>query len=542
MSLPSGLRSLFNKEGLRFSITLLIYNKLHLNLGNNLRTLKNKDFMIYFTDFFNISEETLDSYGALNISLINDLPLFIDPFLLFSSKDEKYIELHDNILKYLTFLKTKSEQGNISPAQRKSWYRFSEVKQNWLGYSVTGNGGSGLGQKFALAMSKNMHNVYSDLNNETLTNSTHIEKVCLFELGVGSDNISDFTCNLIKSFLLEYSQDFANKFLDKSQTKVINVNKVYFDYKSERWAQKRFNLPFHNNDFVILTPIDLLSKDDNWINIHDLRGKFTHICSTIPNDQLRSEIDSYFKLNLPAPTLTGKGKNQQLKLPNQKEIFEAVDKTIKEFPDLLNYYIKIKEQNKESAKDISKEKVLETIQLFKENVTQLISQLIQQTDFYKIEPESSYTESLERVKFMKDVIENNDGYRLFYHKGKPLKRESDIQVIYRLTWFSSPYDVNREVNNGRGPVDFAVSKGSKNKTLIEFKLATNSKLKMNLQNQVKIYEKANNTNKSIKVILYFDNPELMRVNKILDELSLAKEDNIILIDAGGNKLSASNVK
>ena len=497
--------------------------------------------MIYFTDFFNVGEQTLDSYGALNISLINDLPLFIDPFLLFSSKDEKYIELHEDILKYLTFLKTKSERGNITPAQRKSWYKFSEVKQNWLGYSVTGNGGSGLGEKFALAMSENMHNVYSDLNNETVTNSTHIEKVCLFELGVGSDNISDFTCNLIKSFLLEYSQNFANRFLDKSQTKVINVNKVYFDYELEKWMSKRFNLPFHNDDFVILSPIDLLSKDDNWINIHDLRGKFVHICNTIPNDQLRSEIDSYFKSKLPAPIITGKGKNQ-LKTPNQKEIFEAVDKTISEFPDILNYYIKIKEQNKEGAKEISKEKVLDVIQVFKENVTQLISQLIQQTDFYKIEPESSYTESLKRVMFMKDVIENKDGYRLFYHKGIPLKRESDIQVIYRLTWFSSPYDVNREVNNGRGPVDFAVSKGSKNKTLIEFKLATNSKLKMNLRNQVEIYEKANNSIKSIKVILYFDNPELIRVNKILDELNLAKEDNIILIDAGTNKLSASNVK
>lgn len=61
--------------------------------------------MVYFTDFFNIDEETLESYGALNISLINDLPLFIDPFLLFSSKKPEYIKLHQDILKYLTFLK-----------------------------------------------------------------------------------------------------------------------------------------------------------------------------------------------------------------------------------------------------------------------------------------------------------------------------------------------------------------------------------------------------------------------------------------------------
>lgn len=38
---------------------------------------------------------------------------------------------------------------------------------------------------------------------------------------------------------------------------------------------------------------------------------------------------------------------------------------------------------------------------------------------------------------------------------------------------------------------------------MEFKLASNSKLKQNLMNQVEIYEKANDTNKSIKAILYF---------------------------------------
>jgi hypothetical protein len=40
------------------------------------------DVKIYFSDYFNVDEDTLEEYGAVNISLINDLPLFIDPFLL----------------------------------------------------------------------------------------------------------------------------------------------------------------------------------------------------------------------------------------------------------------------------------------------------------------------------------------------------------------------------------------------------------------------------------------------------------------------------
>lgn len=48
---------------------------------------------IYFSDFFNVSQDSLDKYGALNVSLINDLPLFIDPFLLFNSSNPTYRKL-----------------------------------------------------------------------------------------------------------------------------------------------------------------------------------------------------------------------------------------------------------------------------------------------------------------------------------------------------------------------------------------------------------------------------------------------------------------
>ncbi|MCD7901673.1 MAG: hypothetical protein LUH22_17995 [Bacteroides sp.] len=498
--------------------------------------------MTYFTDYFNINEEILDNYGAFNISLINDLPLFIDPFLLFGSKKKEYIELHNSMLKYLTFLKAKSEIGEITEGEIKSWYKFSEVKQNWLGYSIEGNSGSGLGMKFGKAMSDNMHVVYDDLNKETITISSHIEKVGLFQLGVGKDNISDFSCNLIKSYLLAYTEIFAKQYLKKEQVRTVNVEKVYFDYKLERWMPQSFVLPYIKNDYVILTPKDLLTKDENWINSHDLRGNFLGVCNSIPNVQLRSEINNYYRSQLPAPVLVGKGRRKKYKKPSQKDIAKAVNSTIQQFPAILNYYIKAKEENKEGAKNVSEQKVNEVEIIFKDNVQRLIAQLIEDTGFYKIEAESSFDEAMKRVVFLKDVIENKDGYRLFYYKGELIKREADLQVIYRLTWFSSPFDVNREVNNGRGPVDYSISKGVHNKTLVEFKLASNSKLKMNLENQVDIYEKASDTKQSIKVILYFDNSELAKVNGILKELKLENNSSIVLIDAGGDKPSASNMK
>lgn len=188
------------------------------------------------------------------------------------------------------------------------------------------------------------------------------------------------------------------------------------------------------------------------------------------------------------------------------------------------------------------EKVKEVEAVFQQNVIELIKRLVDETEFYDVSPTSSLDEARKRVEFMKDVIENKGGYRLFYYRGDPIKREADLQVIYRLTWYSSPYDVNREVNNGRGPVDYAISKGSKDKSLVEFKLASNTKLKMNLANQVNVYEKASDTKQSVKVIMYFDAVELNKANEILKELKLENDKNIILIDAGNNKPSASNLK
>lgn len=488
---------------------------------------------IYFTDFFNILPNDLEKYGAFNVSLINDLPLFIDPFLLFGSKKPEYQKLHKEILDYLTFLKSKSKKGITDISQIKSWYIFSEVKQNWFGYSKVGNSGSGLGKKFGIAMSSSMHIVFDDLREEKVTQSSHLEKAGLFEIGVGKDNISDFTTNLIKHYLLTYTETFAKQFVSPTQLRVINVDKVYFDYDLERWMPKEFTLPFIFNDFVILTPRDILTKDDNWINSNDLRGNFTGICNSIQNDQLRNEIFNYFQKILPKPP--------QNKKNTQKEITQAIQKTIKQFPDIIKWYIKQKEENKEGAKNISKQKVQEVETLFIHQISSFVETLLEQTQFYEIKPESSYEEALLRIVFLKQVIENNDGYRLFYIDGKPIKREEDLQIIYRLTWYASDFDINREVNNGRGPVDYAISKGSKDKTLIEFKLASNSKLKQNLEKQVEIYEQANNTKNSIKVILYFDNSELRKVNKILKELKIENKPNIILIDAG-RKISASNVK
>ena len=435
--------------------------------------------MVYFSEFFDIEKSVLDEYGAFDISLINDLPLFIDPFLLYGSTNPEIRALHDVILRYLAFLRDRSSEGTLTSEQVSSWYFFPEVKQNWMGFCRTGNTGSGLGRKFGDAMAGYMHIVFNDVYNEKISETSHLEKAALFQIGVGKDNISDFTCNIIKDFLLTYTQEFARNHLKPDQFRPFMVEKSYFNYDIKRWMAKKYDLPFYNNDYIILTPRDILTKDENWINGNDLRGGFMGICNSIPNASLRSDIQTFYASKLPAPTYTGKGKNRRQRSIPAADIAKAINYTLLQYPEILDYYIRKKEADKTEARSVADTRVEESEEVFHDNVKELIALLIEETDFYSKPYTDSYTEALERVVFLKDVIENKDGYRLFYAKGRPLKRESDLQVIYRLTWYSTPYDVNREVNNGRGPADYTVSFGAADKTIVEFKLASNSKLKAN---------------------------------------------------------------
>jgi len=487
---------------------------------------------LYFSDYFKVDPTVIEDYGAFNISLVFDLPLFIDPFLLFNSKNEEYKKLHEKIITYLKFLKEKSTQGNINKGALKAWYLFQEVEQNWFGFSLNGNKGSGLGMDFATALNENLHRIFSDFGEEKITRGSHLEKLCLIKEGIGKDNISDFATNLIKDFLLEYTEKFTKENIAEELTDDFRVKKAKFNYETETWEEGTYRLPKFNKNFVLLTPKELLTKDDTWINKPDLIKNFEDIPNAISDDQLRFQINNYFESQLT---------NDPTKEPTKKEKAEAAFSTLQHYPELIDFFIKYKEDNGEEAKSISNEKVEFSNKVYVENVKNFVNEFAK-TDFYALHKEYSHEEAVRQINNLKDFIENNDGYRLFYdNQGKVIRSEKDLQLLFALVCKNSIFDVNREVNNGRGPVDFTISRGRSDKTLIEFKMAKSTSLKRNLQNQVEIYQTANDTQNAFKVIIYFTENEYYRANTILRQLELLDKPNIILIDARmDNKPSASN--
>jgi len=489
----------------------------------------------FFSDAFGLDKKVVDDFGAFDVSIINDLPLFIDPFLLFHSEKPEYQALHESIIQYLVFLRDRASDSHVSDGMLRNWYCFPEVKQNWFGFSMVGNGGSGLGMDFARGLHANLNVIFSNFGEESITDSSHLEKVCLVSSGVGRDNISDFVTNLIQNYFCSYTENFAKKHLKPEQTKTVWIDRAVFNFKTQSWQRKSYDLPWFEEDFIILTPKDMLTRDDTWINSSDLIARFSDIPRAIPDGNLRAAVSNYFEREL-------KSRKQRNQRPTNKENGEAAAATIRQFPELIDYYIKLKEENGDDATDLSAEKVLETELFFSQRLRQILQPLLVETDYYLVNP-GTYEEAHIRLAYLKHVVEDMGGWRIFYNDaGKPVEREKDIQILYRLVWFGTPSDAGTEANDGRGPVDFKISRG-RDKTLVEMKLAKNTKLEMNLKKQTDIYQASSDAQRAIKAIVYFTYSQLTRVQRILKRLGLEGNKDIVLIDArNDNKPSGSNAK
>ena len=494
----------------------------------------NTENKIYFSNVFNVKHSVIEKYGALDISLVCDNPAFVDPFLIFANP--KYKGLHNFIIEYLKFLRNLSLQKQGQELENgifNHYYKFPEVKQAWLGYSVAGNAGLGLGKDFAASLYKNLHKIFSNFGDENITESSHLEKLCLVEEGVGVDKISDFTLNLIKRFLLEYTQKFAEKHLDKDLLTEFPIRKVNFDFGKGIWSDARFTLPFLHvkgkKEFVLLVPKEMLTREDTWISRNDFLENDSAIFSAIPNDELRAKINKYFYDNL---QIKLNKKKQAEKDYSKKSRTNALSKTVWEYPELLDYYIRFKEQKKSGGLKLHVADP-ESINFFFD--ASVIQKEFENKSFKKL---TSFDDCVARIDFFKKTLESNS--KDLYLKGKPLQ-ENQLRLMFKNVTYGSLFDYNSEVNNGRGPIDFIISFGSQDKTGLELKRAKNSKLKKNLLNQGKIYQEDGNLKYVIKVIFFFSDDEFEMVNRVLREINKPVDNREIFLVDCRKKLSGSNV-
>ncbi|MBS1793392.1 MAG: hypothetical protein JSS81_06035 [Acidobacteria bacterium] len=191
-----------------------------------------------------------------------DIPVGIDPFLLYKSRDQILSKLHTKIIEAFN-------QGVRLIADRKyreaeQLFTYPEVKEIGLGYSKDGKDGDGVGEGLTSLIVKSL----SDSPEMLARGIKHIEEMQLISIGVGPDRISDTIANLIKSYLIEYTQAQSNLWGIKL-TRGVPIENI-FDFETGQWYDEYCDLPLSPFDGkpIILVPRRIV-RTLPWINYRD---------------------------------------------------------------------------------------------------------------------------------------------------------------------------------------------------------------------------------------------------------------------------------
>ena len=198
-----------------------------------------------------------------------DIPVGIDPFLLYKSRNPEFRQLHQQLLDAFNAGIDAVKRESLDEA--RAILDFPEESAIGFGYTKRGKGGSGVGTYMA------------GLIVDTVANSPglqergvrHVEEMQLLAAGIGPDRISDIAANLLKRFLIEYTQRQATiwKIPLRSGAPIHHV----YEHQSREWVDTHADLPVDDSDGspILLVPRRLVRRLP-WINYDDfLKTEFS---------------------------------------------------------------------------------------------------------------------------------------------------------------------------------------------------------------------------------------------------------------------------
>lgn len=164
-----------------------------------------------------------------------DLHVSIDPFLLFKSRDPYLQELHRQLVSIFNQGIRAFRENRREDLDRL--IDFPEVDEIGFGYSSGAIRGRGLGNELNFLLAETL--VASPALQER--GIRHVEEMQLVSIGVGEDRVSDIAGNVLKSALIQYTQEQAALW-DIPIEAGVPVDH-YFDFEAWDWSDGYFDLP-----------------------------------------------------------------------------------------------------------------------------------------------------------------------------------------------------------------------------------------------------------------------------------------------------------
>jgi len=150
------------------------------------------------TDFHKIFVDQQSVSFAIPF-LDEDIPLYVDPFLLWKSPSMQDTSLHTSIIAAFNWI-YRLGQGALREDAKRILVELSECQEAGLGQARDKKG-----RRISLGKAEEILGVLDSIPDVQSQGVYHIEVIQLLVEGIGKDRISDFSCNLLKSFLIDYS-------------------------------------------------------------------------------------------------------------------------------------------------------------------------------------------------------------------------------------------------------------------------------------------------------------------------------------------------
>lgn len=194
--------------------------------------------------------------------LDEDVPLYVDPFLLWKSPSQQDNALHTSVINsfnHLGFLLAKDKDAEA----REILIAASECEEVGLGHSQTRRG-----KRLGQAKADEILNLFRAIPQYAKSGFTHFEEAQLFVAEFSKDRISDICCSFIKSFLIDYTQQECTEV----GIPVVKAQASYlYDYRQNRiLTDVPVALPVNpeNGQPILFVPKRWL-RFNPWINFED---------------------------------------------------------------------------------------------------------------------------------------------------------------------------------------------------------------------------------------------------------------------------------
>lgn len=456
---------------------------------------------ISFTDKYNIDKEEFSSTGAFDVILDVDSRVFIDPALLDKCIEPEFVGCKNKVEKYftniITLLSCSKSRGDRFWKKADELLTFKEIAGTCFGYSK-GTDGNAIGPVYRQMILQSMH----ELIEAGEKDPTIFELLGVFEEGIGCDRISDLLTFILLPEILIYTQRILFKFgLD---THTVSYNRI--EYKTA--------INDYNGSSIKLLPKSILSP----LPIAESFDDIDLICQE--NERIRQEINEYINF----------GRREKL---SKGEIFALMKSSVSFRKGLLSAYKNIPCLSYDFNQDPIGEYA------WYNSAREYVSKYPLVLDTTVLVADEGIFNIVRLIcEQFKRLIEDNGLNELLYNDKKQPKHERAAQLLFfgiaDAYCNTNNIDLTRECNSGRGSVDFKLSKGAKEKVIVEVKLTSNSQLKHGIEVQLPIYMQQEKTLKAIYLII--DNGHSKALEKFVDfysKLDINDKDKIpyYVIDA-----------